>query len=95
MADFKAGDRVRLREALDVFHLGSFPAGSVGTLIHLATGKGAAYGDLCLVRFDDHFPELDEWNNELEVGLSGDEEALATLDDFDLDDRQAEMFAHA
>lgn len=93
MDDFKIGDRVKLRHDLDVYPLGRFPAGAKGTVMREVTGE---YADDCaLVLMDDHFPDLDEWENLLQVGTVDCDESPATVDDFELigpDAPQADLF---
>lgn len=60
------GRRVRIFKDLGIFALGSFPAGLEGT-IESANAIARCPDYLCLVKLDQHFPELNEWDNCLQV----------------------------
>lgn len=66
----KAGDKVRILRDVAPYPLGFFPAGTTGTVI----STEPAYGDspIALVKLDQHFQCLDEWNNELQVYAEAD-----------------------
>jgi len=64
MADFKVGDRVRLTQALDIFNLGCFSEGITGVVTYVNDEGLEIIGG---VRLDVPHPDLDEWDNELQV----------------------------
>lgn len=67
--DFTIGCRVRLVSNLEPFLFGEILSGETGTI----TDVSDKWGDTpvsALVRLDRHFPQLDEWNNEIQVGMS-------------------------
>lgn len=59
---FPIGTRVRLVDCLDIFNLGYFPGHSEGTVI--SHGDGDLLGE---VKMDDHFDDLNEWGNVLQI----------------------------
>lgn len=65
-APFAVGDRVRLIMALDIWNLGSFPEGATGTVTYVGEQQvdGVIAGE---VKLDQHFPDLDEWENVLQI----------------------------
>ena len=72
MQDFKAGMRVRLVEAVENFPTILAPAGEEGTVTDTD-------GEFVYVRLDRHFPELDEWDNVLQVDLAFFDDALTAI----------------
>lgn len=54
------GTKLRLREGYDIFNLAFFPAGTTGTVVRHEE-------DMEIVKLDQHFEELDEWDNELHI----------------------------
>jgi hypothetical protein len=80
----KLNDRVRLTGDVDIFQLGSFLTGATGTVVWADPDPGADHGmgHLFEVRLDEYFPELDAWDNCLQVFRP--DEAECTTDDWDL-----------
>jgi hypothetical protein len=66
MTIFAVGARVRLKEAADVFNLGLYPAGTAGTVIE-ADAQAVPGMYVAVIKLDDHFDTLDEWDNCLYV----------------------------
>jgi hypothetical protein len=62
---FQIGARVRLIEAIDIFNVGAFPAHAAGTVILFDEPL-----DYALIKMDDHFADLDTWDNCLYVWAS-------------------------
>ena len=62
MPTFKKGDRVRLTQDVDHYPTGYFKAGLTGTFVEYVQDDAMAY-----VKLDEHRPELDEWDNCLEI----------------------------
>jgi hypothetical protein len=69
-AEMTIRTRVRLTKDVELFAEGlMLRPGLAGTVV-LAANRG-----LCaMVKLDDHFPELDNWDNELQVGPLGTDE---------------------
>jgi hypothetical protein len=65
----REGSRVRLKRNVESFPSGIFPAGLTGTLVKIGTD-----GDYW-VRLDQHFPNLEAWNNELQLWHWSDQES--------------------
>lgn len=74
MSGLQDGQRVRIVRAVDLFPLGVFAAGLLGTVQHVHVGGFE-------VRLDVHFDALDDWDNCLIVG--GDE-LVTQPDDFEV-----------
>lgn len=63
--NFPVGTRVKLTNIVDTFQVGIFHPGLTG---EVAQAWSKPHGEAVLmVRLDKHHPELDEWNNELEL----------------------------
>jgi hypothetical protein len=63
-----SGTRVRLRKDVENYPTIFAEAGLTGTLVCIDM-EGAYW-----VKLDKHFPELDQWNNELQIWDWGDDE---------------------
>lgn len=57
------GQRVRLVRDVEIFPLNIYRTGATGTVV--ATSINSVV--IAEVRLDEHYPELDEWDNELQV----------------------------
>lgn len=67
----KLGDRVRLKDDISIFNLGSFPAGATGKVIWEC--PDAAEGNPIFdVDMEDFFLELEGWENVLQVFREGE-----------------------
>jgi len=65
-SQFRPGARVALIADIAPYPLGAFPAGARGKVVHVE--KMATPGcPIANVRMDDHFADLDDWDNELQV----------------------------
>jgi hypothetical protein len=63
---WKVGERVRLAIDIAPYPLGAFPRGATGTIVEVT--PDAREGDpVALVRLDEHFEDLDDWENCLQV----------------------------
>jgi hypothetical protein len=63
--DLVDGMRLRIVQEIDIFVVGKFPKGAVGTL---TLAEPAGWPEMIgTVKLDDHFPELDEWDNCLQL----------------------------
>ncbi len=71
---FKVGDRVALMLDLRIYQLGEFPAGAQGTVTFVADATHQPTQPVGHVRLDEAFPELDHWENELQVWSAQDGE---------------------
>ena len=67
--NWNVGDRVRLNRDVDIFPLIIMREGEVGTIASI--NDEAIY-----VRMDKLYPELDEWDNALEIWREWHEDAL-------------------
>lgn len=56
----KIGTKLRMPRDCDIFNLGFFPAGTTGTVVSHEDEYEA-------VKLDQHFEELDEWDNEVHI----------------------------
>ena len=72
--DFEPGMRVRLVEDVENFPTVLVPAGECGMIAD-------ASDELVYVSLDRHFPELDEWENVLQVSRDDHPDALEVLDE--------------
>ena len=70
---FQVGDRVQLQLDLRLYELGEFPAGAKGTVTYVTIPPEPTQ-PVGGVRLDEPFPELDDWENELQVWLPEDSE---------------------
>jgi hypothetical protein len=77
----KLGDKVRIKTDMNIFNLGSFPAGATGT-VAWAEPNGAEGNPIFEVLLDDYFEDLYEWDNHLQVFR--DDEGEVTVDSFDV-----------
>jgi len=57
---FAIGERVRLTKTVEVFPIGVFDPGLIGVIADI-TSNGI------WVKLDRHFPELEAWDNELQI----------------------------
>lgn len=80
-AEFLPGRRVRLTADLEPFIFGEIRAGETGVITTVEGGWGVNTVS-ALVRLDRHFPDLDEWDNEIQVGTT--DESATTPDCFEL-----------
>jgi hypothetical protein len=71
LTEMRVGQRVRLIQATGHLNTPWFPVGTTGVVT--ATGFSQIPEVYAHVRLDNHFPEMDEWENVLEVGLDGDD----------------------
>lgn len=96
MALFVVGARVRLRAPLSVFQLGDFPARAAGTVVQVTPpDETSQHAEFALVRLDDHAPDLEEWDNCLQVFLRDSEitpRAFEAHDDEDDTSHERETF---
>lgn len=61
---FQIGAKVRLKIDVASYPLGVFPAGTTGTVSGVIAEPNPVAG---LIKLDQHFECLDEWDNELQV----------------------------
>lgn len=73
MTAFTVGDRVRLITDVAPYPLGLFPAGTTGTVEEIDPTAGEG-NPIAYVRLDQHFEDLDDWENVLQVVREGDGE---------------------
>jgi hypothetical protein len=59
------GDRVRIIKSIELFPIGKFEIGLLGT-VQMTDGDGETE-PYCLVRLDQQFPALAQWDNRLQV----------------------------
>ena len=64
------GSRVRLKREVENFPIGTFQVGLTGTLVKI--GEGGDYW----VKLDQHFPDLDAWDNQLQLWDWSDQDSL-------------------
>lgn len=64
-SDMIPGSRVRIVQDVELYPIGTYPAGLTGT-VEAGTGDGDS-APFCDVRLDRTFPELAEWDNCLRV----------------------------
>lgn len=60
---FPCGTRVRLVAEIEYYPLGIWPVGTTGTVTQNTPGQHPSG----VVRLDEHFPSLDDWDNQLQV----------------------------
>jgi hypothetical protein len=68
--DFKVGMRVRIVQPVEVYPLGIWPPGTLGTVVEASPidpTTGEWPHPCAMVKLDDHFKALDEWDNCLQV----------------------------
>ena len=70
--NWNVGDRVRLNSDVDIFPLIIMREGEAGTI-------ASVNDEAIFVRMDKHYPELDEWDNALEVWREWHEDALTKI----------------
>lgn len=70
--NWSVGDRVRLNRDVDIFPLIVMREDEVGTI-------ASVNDEAIFVRMDKHYPELDEWDNALEVWREWHEDALTRI----------------
>lgn len=80
----KLGDRVRLKDDLDIFNLGSFPKGATGTVAWALDPLPKETDGIVIfsVKLDEPFADLDQWDNELQVW--GEDAGEVTVDSFEV-----------
>jgi hypothetical protein len=61
---WQVGERVALRDALDVFNFPKLPAGTTGTIVGVDNSQPGCNAE---IRLDVHVPTLDEWENVLQI----------------------------
>lgn len=76
MTNAKVGDKVRLRTTVHIFPIGIYPAGLTGTIMEI--------DHFAMMQLDQYFPELKEWDNCLQVGLTESDEATCFLADLEV-----------
>ncbi len=74
------GARVRLKNPIDIYHLGFFPAGLTGTVEQVDITSQPIMAE---IKFDNHFECLDEWQNCMQAGIN-EEECASLLTDYEL-----------
>lgn len=74
----KLGDRVRLKDDISIFNLGSFPAGAAGKVIWWCP-DGAEGNPIFHVDMEDFFSGLEDWDNMLQVFRDGEGEVTPDL----------------
>lgn len=74
---FYVGQRVRLMHDVAPYPLGLFPAGSCGTVVEVYPDV-IKTNPVAYVQMDDHFDDLNEWENVLQVFRSTDESSEVT-----------------
>lgn len=74
----KNGQRVAVTYSWSIFNLGVLPAGAKGTVVDV--DPAASIGNqIALIKMDDHFEWLNQWDNELQVFASGEGEVNADM----------------
>lgn len=74
------GARVRLKNPIEVYHLGDFAPGLTGTVEQVDITNGPIMAE---VKLDQNFECLDEWQNCLQVGIN-EEECITVFSDWEL-----------
>jgi hypothetical protein len=74
------GARVRTIREIDLFPVGRFEPGQMGT-VEVIDGDGET-APYCLVKLDQSFPGLEHWENRLQVWQ--DHMVICTAEDFEM-----------
>ena len=75
--DMTNGLRVKIVRNVDIYPTGVFRAGLTGTVTDVDDGCEI----YCMVKMDRHFPELDEWDNALQV--ANNNAGICVAEDFE------------
>lgn len=81
LAQMTVGRRVRIVIEIDIFNLGVYPVGLTGVVS--SVDDDDADGICRMVKLDGHRPELNEWDNELQVWANGGDTPDVTPENFE------------